>query len=370
MKLKKNLLMVSFIFTGLACTRSNVDNGFVPGPPAPGNETPRNAGIVTLKNFDAQITGVTVTKTGRTFVSVPRWRDGIPYSVAEIQADGTVVPYPNAAWNEGNGTPVDEKFVCVQSVVAYGDSLFVLDPSNPKMKGVVGTPKLYEFDLTTNTLKNTWSFAENIAPPMSYLNDLRLDPATNKIFMTDSGLGALVVLDLPSGQSRRLLDQHPSTKGEVMVLRNQGKAFVKDDGQPQRINSDGIALNEGFVYYHALTGRHLYRIPTAALADESLSAAQLASQIEDLGLTPPTDGMIFDGKGNLIMGDLENGGIVYRTPAGEVKPLTTSTGLHWPDTFSIDPNGQLVFTDSHLDEAAPGQPLPAIQFNLYRMPTP
>src|SRR5688572_3944551 len=85
----------------------------------------------------AQVTGITVADNGRMFVNFPRWHEFIPFSVAEVMPDGNVKAYPDSTWNQWNGKPKANQFTCVQSVVAHGNSLYVLDPSSPMMKGVV-----------------------------------------------------------------------------------------------------------------------------------------------------------------------------------------------------------------------------------------
>lgn len=52
-----------------------------------------------------QVTGITMSEDGRMFVNFPRWRDGVPFSVAEVLKDGNHHPYPNRemnTWENGN----------------------------------------------------------------------------------------------------------------------------------------------------------------------------------------------------------------------------------------------------------------------------
>lgn len=314
----------------------------------------------------AQVTGVTISEDGRLFASFPRWREGVAFSVVEIMNDGTFRQYPNPEWNTWSGEPKPNKFTCVQSVVAHKSSLFVLDPANPMFKGVQGNAVLYEFDLATDQLKNKWGFDKTVAPENSYLNDLRVDDDHQKVYLTDSGLGAIIVLDLESGKARRLLDQHASTKAENVALRIGGTKWLQNGKQPQ-IHADGIALStrEGNLYYHALTGYTLYRVPTAALNNSSLSSEELGKKVEKLGKTPAPDGMIFDKRGNLYMADLENNAIVYRTPAGELKQLIQSTQIRWADTFTIYQDN-LYFTTSRIHEAGPE--INKMVFSIYKVP--
>ena len=314
----------------------------------------------------AQVTGVTKSENGRLFANFPRWREGVAFSVVEVLDDGTFRQYPNPEWNTWTGEPKPNQFTCVQSVVAHKGSLFVLDPANPMFQGVKGNAILYEFDLATDQLKNKWEFTKTVAPEQSYLNDLRVDDENQKIYITDSGLGGIVILDLATGNARRILDQHPSTKAENITLQINGEKWLQNGKQPQ-IHSDGIALNkaDGYLYFHALTGYTLYRIPVAALNNSSLSSEALGKLVENLGKTPAPDGMIFDKRGNLYMADLENNAIVYRTPAGEIKQLIQGEQIRWADTFTLH-NDDLYFTTSRINEA--GADINRMVFSIYKVP--
>lgn len=314
-----------------------------------------------------QVTGVTISTHGRLFANFPRWHENLPFSVVEVSLNGEYHPYPNAEWNTWNGKPEENKFTCVQSVVAHENSLFVLDPASPMMKGVVGNAMLYEFDLTTNELVNKWTFDKTIAPEKSYLNDLRIDREAGKIYITESGIGAIVVLDLKTNTPRRLLDNHPSTKSEDIWLTVEGERWVKEGQKPQ-MHADGIALSpdKQYLYYHALTGYTLYRVPTQALNDESLSEEELAEKVENLGKTSAPDGMMFDHLGNLYLGDLEKNAVLYRTPEGELKTLVQDAELKWPDTFTIDEQDNFYVTTSRIHQMEGD--ISGLEFNIFKVP--
>jgi hypothetical protein len=75
-----------------------------------------------------QVTGVTVSKTGRIFVNFPNWSDDHTISVAEI-IDGQTKAFPNDDLNTPG--PAGSHFVCVQSVVIDAeDVLWILDPGS------------------------------------------------------------------------------------------------------------------------------------------------------------------------------------------------------------------------------------------------
>jgi sugar lactone lactonase YvrE len=284
----------------------------------------------------------------------------------EIKSDGTKNPYPNTEWNTWNGQPEKNHFTCVQSVYAHGGHLYVLDPSSPEMKGVVGKAKLFRFNLTTDQLDRTWEFDESVAPKKSYLNDLRIDEKSGVIFITDSGLGGIVALDMKSGETKRLLDKHPSTKSENVKLIVDKKVFA------QKIHSDGIALSplDNKLYYHAVTGYNLYRVPASLLDPGLKDETQLVKKVERLGITPAPDGMIFDNLGNLYMADLERNAVSYRTPRGDIRILIQDERIKWPDTLTIDGQNNLIFTDSLLQDAEIGKPVDEMTFKVYRVRLP
>jgi sugar lactone lactonase YvrE len=304
-----------------------------------------------------QVTGVGVSqKSGRVFVNFPLWSDDHLLSVAEI-VDGQPRPFPNEEWNKP-GDP-GSHFVCVQSVVVdEEDNLWILDPAAPKMQEIVkGGPKLVKVDLRTNQVVQTIPFGEDIAPKKSYLNDVRIDTAANVAFLTDSGKGAIVVVDLKTGKARRLLEGHKSVEAEKDVkLTVDGKALINQETKsaPQ-IASDGIALDvkNGYLYYHALTARTLYRIQTAALIDANLSSSALESKVETVAQTPAPDGMLEAADGSIYLTDIEGSAIAkWNVATNKVEPVIADKRLLWPDTLAWGPSGELYVTASQIQHMA------------------
>lgn len=300
-----------------------------------------------------QVTGVGVsTKSGRIFVSFPNWSDDHFLSVAEL-INGQAKAYPDEEWNKP-GAP-DSHFVCVQSVVVDDqDNLWILDPAAPKMQEIVkGGPKLVKVDLSTNKVVQTIPFGEDIAPAKSYFNDVRIDTGAGRAFITDSGKGAIIVVDLKTGKARRLLDGHTSTAPEPDVkLIIDGKQLIdQQKKKPPQIASDGIALDipNGYLYYHALTGRTLYRIKTSDLNDDKLSARALEARVEAIGRTPAPDGMLEAPDGNIYLTDIEGGAIVrWNSAAKKIEPVIADKRLLWPDTLSWGAGGDLYVTASQI----------------------
>lgn len=313
-----------------------------------------------VASFEHQVTGVTVSKEGRIFVNFPRWTEDAPISVAEVTRDGRIKPYPDDEWNswrnaKKNQMSAGDHFVCVQSVVADANgTLWIVDPAAPATAPVVqGGPKLVGIDLKTNKVAQVIRFDETIAPQGSYLNDVRFSPDGRHAYLSDAGAkGALVVVDLQNGKARRILDGHPSTQPEKdVVVRTDGHELRRPDGRGVEFAADSIALSPDgrTLYWKALTGRTLYRIPTDALENPRLSARDLEAHVERAAETEPTDGLWIDGRGRLYLSAIEQDAVKVRD-GDRVSTLVQDKRLRWPDTFSEGPDGTIYVTSSRIQD--------------------
>ncbi|MGD8628979.1 MAG: L-dopachrome tautomerase-related protein [bacterium] len=325
------------------------------------NEPASRADLVEVARSDRQWTGVAVSREGRIFVNYPRWSNDVPISVGEIQASGDITPYPDDQWNawEEPVAPGDH-FVCVQSVfIDQNDDLWILDAANPGFRGVVaGGAKLVKFDLGRDRIDEIILFDEEAAPPESYLNDVRVDNGLQTAYITDSGLGAILVVDLKIGKSRRLLSDHPSTKSEGITLTIGGRKWLRA-GKPPEVHSDGLALTSDgkYLYYQALTGRTLYRIETRWLRDKSLSPGQLGKKVESMYETGPADGIAFGSDRYLYVTAIEDNAIKKFVRLGTLETVAQDPRLRWPDSIARGPDGYLYVTTSQIHLGPdPGEP--------------
>ena len=307
---------------------------------------------------ERQVTGVAVSSTGRVFVNFPLWGGTHDVSVAELTEDGPV-PYPSESWNswsvEGPADP-GRRFVCVQSVfVDSADVLWILDPASPGFTGVVeGGAKMVSVDLSTDEVTRIYHFDSDAAPPASYLNDVRVDVKSRTAYITDSGMGALVIVDLESGAARRVLEDHPALHAEPnLVPTIGGRELRMANGAVPQVHSDGIALDtgSGTLYLHALTGRRLWSIPTRVLDDPALDDGAIAQHLVDHGETVATDGMIVGTGGAVYHSAIEHDAIVVWRPNGEIDFVAVDPLLSWPDSFALSTDGWLYVTTSRIHEA-------------------
>jgi len=112
---------------------------------------------------------------------------------------------------------------------------------------------------------------------------------------------------------------------------------LRPDGAVVAIQADGIALSPDtqWLYYRPLTDHNYWRVPTSALRDATLSAAELAGKVEYLGSAALSGGLIMDTAGTLYGGDLEHRTVVAMTISPDHKLgskvfVSDPARLSWP----------------------------------------
>ena len=324
--------------------------------------------IELVARFEHQVTGVSVSGDKRIFVNFPRWTEDIAVSVAELKADGSLLPYPDQEWNAWRNARKDEvtphdHWVCVQSVVADGrGSLWVLDPAAPAQAHLVsGGAKLVQIELASDKVVRTIAFDEDTAPQGSYLNDVRFSNDGKYAYITDSGvIGAILVVDLERGKTVRLLDGHPSTQMKKgLDVTADGEVLRRPDGRGVEFSADGIELSGdgAWLYWQAIKGDTLYRIPTQALIDRGLQGEDVGDAVEEYGHNGVNDGLLFDrGSNRMFLTSVQDDAIKMRDldggPQAELRVVVRDQRLRWPDTFTQGPDGTVYVTTSHIQDSA------------------
>ena len=288
-----------------------------------------------------QWTGIAISKNNRVLVNFPRWSKDNPMAVAEI-SNGQTIPFPDPQWNSYNKDSV-KHFTCVQSMwIDKKNQLWILDTGYQLEVDKTDGAKLLVFDLSDNTLKANYTIPAISITERSYLNDFRVDESNKKVYFTDSRLGGLVIFDLMTHKTRRILSNHFST------LAGLPQIVVEGYERKRAVHSDGIELdkNSKYLYYCALTGANVYRIPVKAVLDETMDDAALGLQVERFAITGPNDGILFDKKGNLYVSSLEKNAIGRVDKKGIYQTVISDAVIQWPDSFAMDAANDLYFTTS------------------------
>lgn len=295
---------------------------------------------------------VAVTADGRVIVSQhalyrPQLR------VIEILPDGSVRPFPNEQWaskRDAEGTGLDS----VLGIQAGEDGIvWMLDNGR-------GGSRLVAWDTQQDRLHKIIEISKSARARGSFFNDIALDPVHHSIYISDASAknAALVVVDTQTGESRRVLERHPSVMAQPIAMVIGGRTYSVDkDGNPvARLGVDGITIDpqSEWVYYGASQGTDLWRIRAADLVDTTLTDEELAARVERYGQRPVCDGITIDSAGNVYITDLTNDAIGVVDASGDYRIIyRDETLLSWPDGMAFGPDNYIyvVVNQLHLSPA-------------------
>lgn len=317
--------------TGCGATADPVPSGAVTEAPLPlavAAESPWMANQVAL------------TSDNTLFLGLPRFpgHEDTP-SVARREPDGTVKPFPGNAWNEWQpGDDGQNAFVYVNSLHIFADgTVWCVDQGGLRPDAAPpelstprpGAQKLVRLDPVTGEVLTVLRFGEDILPAGARMNDLRIHGSL--VYVTDSGLGGLVVHDLSTGESLRRLSGSRETQADESAITTT-PAPGQNQNQHRTPKSDMIEVSAdgAWLYWAAPTGP-FRRIRTDILRDGTVADADLPVHIEQVAEIPQSGGCAMDTLGNLYLSDLNNRQIVVLSPDGQRATLAADPGLVSPD---------------------------------------
>jgi len=345
MKLKKQLKWLIIMLVGI--------NGFA--------QKYHSDKLISAASVDQyRAIGVSVSSDNRLFVSFPKQEENYQYGLTEI-VNGKRIPYPNEEWNKQG----DEKdhFVNVQDLyVDANDFLWVLDSKPSPASSIFGDSgkategqfKLLKINTKTNQVERIYTF-DDLDKAKSGLNDIRVDVKKNVAYFSDPSQAAIVVLDLKTGKTRKVLEKTPYTLADESIILSYDGVDMRDkNGKPFTSNVNGIALTHDFKYFYfkPINKTNLYRIETKYLIDTTLSKQDLEKKVEDMGNVGITHGLIADKKGNIYLTTSLDYTIKYITPEGKLHTLVQDSRLLWPDSLGIGTDGYLYFSCAQLQRDA------------------
>ena len=335
--------------------------------------------LVEVAAFPHRPTGIAVAEDSRVFVSLPfsNYSDPEKFtaSLVEISEDNKVSPYPDTVWNRNpsqvnNPDPASLFFNVQSHTIDEAGVLWALDRGRPLGEEViVGGAKLVGIDLKTNEVIKIIPFDSSFAIS-NLFNDIRVDAKRQIAYITDTNNGGIIVVDLNSGKQRwglkagnwmRFTQRNPVAQGVEIDMSRRTTA---------PLTADGLALSPDnqwlYLQGHPRISSYLYRVPTEALRNTSLTSDEVARQVELVAETVFSDGIQTDAEGRVYFTDFENDAISRidpQMPSNGVEIIVSDPEISWPDAIDFAPDGTLYFTvaqfhhilagDSGIDRSEP-----------------
>jgi hypothetical protein len=300
---------------------------------------------VMAESKDTLWNGITITPDGRRFVALPGWL-GQSAGAGEIGRDGILRPWPGNSWNTYKpGVDGSKALVSVNAVRLNpkGDELWVVDAGATLGSArLPGGSKLVVFDVATGAVKKVHPLEGVFEEPNAAPNDIRFHG--DHAFVSEAGVGSIVILDLRTDRLRRVLVRNPllvmdPVKRPVMV---DGKVLHNAAGQPFGTNANQLEVSPDgrWLYIQPLNGG-MSRIELSLLTDPGATAEQLSAGLKFWAETPPLSGSAIDARGNLYLNSVNDRSIKRLTPDGQLTTILTDPRLKWADAPWLTPDGYL-----------------------------
>jgi Major royal jelly protein len=295
-----------------------------------------------LVNLEYPPGNVSISGDGRIFFAYHPFAQTSRFSVPSVfeLVGSAPKPYPNVDFQKRYqgvfGMTVDKQ-----------NRLWMIEPSGLDHE----KSRLIAFDLKTNEQVFEFLFASKEA---QFAQDLRVTADGKTIILADTGLfkftsPSLIVFDVETKTYRKLLTKDKTARPQDWLIRTATGVHQLGFGLVSfSVGIDGIDFsNDGnWLYYGAMSHDRLYKVPVASLLDTQMNEENLLKQIVEVGKKPLSDGIAVDSKGDILITDVENGGIARMDSKGNLQTLIKSPKIVWADGIVVTPEGNAIFTDS------------------------
>jgi sugar lactone lactonase YvrE len=289
--------------------------------PAAGKRSPKLQPLAQL--FGPQPAGIAVSPDRHIFITFPKWGDSVDFTVGELKSDGQLVPFPSSEAKQLQSV----QGICIDAK----NRVWLLD---------AGASRLVAYNIDGNKRAKSIDISAGLRGG-SYPNDLCVTTeigADGTAFISDSGLGAVIVVDIDKEECHRRLERHPSTLADASI-----KPKVEDQPLKSVGNCDGIAISPDakLLYYTPFTSHSVYSADAMMLADRNRSDDDIAETVKKVCDKPSmNDGIACDG--SIYTTDEEDNAIRRISPEGQPEILVQDERLLWPDSVCV--SGGYVYT--------------------------
>lgn len=339
------------------------------------------------ESSNAPIAGVHMDSQSRVFVSTPRLLSPKAPSTLSVldtsYSDGParLRAFPSVEGNSVTKAPTAH----LRNVLGFhvdnrNGWLWALDMGfvAGEKEAPIGGQKLIVYELKSGSVMRIIPLDAVADRSGSFLNDVAVDEVRKLAYISDSGLrsapknqAGLIVADFASDRATRVLHQHRSVMPVAGVsVTSHGEAVWP--GNPLVLGINGIALSPDrrTLYWAVTTGTTVFRIPVEALLSPTLSEDARGAAVETVGdVGGNSDGIVFGRDGHLYITDVTHNGLVrMNIQTGDAKVVASNDDVFWPDTATLAPNGDIVFTASRLNAHFAGAVKPGTErYQLWRL---
>lgn len=285
--------------------------------------------VKTVATFDERPANLTVSSDGRVFVSIHPLINPTT-KLVEVSAIGSKNIYPNKEYSFGKDSTI------AATIAVKADSkgnLWILD---------LGKKQFVIWDIKKNRLKNTIKISSNVLTEASFLQDFVLDEKRNRAIIADMTQGdlkskpepAFIVVDIKTGISKRFAQGH--------------KSMMPDFEGGFALNPIAIDPEFNWVYYGAIHGKKVYRVPASSFDSEK-------NVIENIKVYAPksySDGIAADRNQNVYITDIEKQAIGVSNKNGYKILAKLPKNQTWPDGLAVANDGYVYATVNQLDKNA------------------
>jgi len=283
----------------------------------------------TVATFDERPGNIAISTDGKVYLSVQPLLNPNT-KVLELSAIGTNKAYPNEEYSSGKDSIIK---AAIGIKVDKDGNLWILD---------LGDKKFIVWDTKQNKLNRIITIPEDVLTPASFLQDFALDEKRNRVIIADMTQGdlksapipAFVTVDTVTGKAKRIAQSHTS--------------MMPDFEGGFALNPIAIDPYFDWVYFGALHGKKIYRVPADSFDNEQ----KVIDNIKEYGPKSYSDGIAADAHGNVYISDVETHTIGLTTQGAYTTLAKLPEGQSWADGFAIAPDGYIYATVNQLNRTA------------------